>query len=228
MEFKTLPNGDRAVSVIFPAEISEKVNQNVLALNAAVHAAQKPGIITCIPAYHTLLVEYDARSLTYGQVVTWLRSLPYADGDIPPGRTVALPVCYGGAYGPDLEEVSAYTGLAPSEVVRLHTNSIYRVYMLGFRPGFPYLGGMDARLATPRKDIPRIRIASGSVGIAGQQTGVYPAASPGGWNIIGRTPISLFDDHTLALLHPGDMLRFVPIDEHTYEVVQKGGEWSLW
>lgn len=227
MDFKLLPNGDRAVSVIFPTEISEKVSQNVLAMCAAIDAERLPGIITCIPAYHTLLVEYDERVLTYGQVAMWLRSLSFHTELAGQGRTITLPVCYGGTHGPDLEVVSAYTGLSADEIIDIHTSGVYRVYMLGFRPGFPYLGGMDARLATPRKEFPRTYIERGSVGIAGQQTGVYPEQSPGGWNIIGQTPVDLFNSRTLALLKPGDTLRFTPISGHTYEAIQERGEWPL-
>lgn len=228
MDAKFLPNGDRAVSVIFPNEISTDVSCCVLAMCAAIDAAPLMGIVNCIPAYHTLLVEYDPVLLTYGQTVSWLRGLSFEDSIVNTNRIVSLPVCYGGIYGPDLDAVASYTGMSASEVIRLHTEGSYRVYMLGFRPGFPYLGGLDARIAVPRKKTPRAHVDHGSVGIAGHQTGVYPEDSPGGWNIIGRTPIHLYDERTHALLRPGDTLRFVSINAQTYEEILEKGGWTLW
>ena len=130
------------------------------------------------------------------------------------GRVVELPVLYGGEYGPDIEKVAEHAGMAVDEMIGLHSGTGYLVYMLGFTPGFPYLGGLDDRLATPRVATPRLRIPAGSVGIAESQTGVYPLTSPGGWNIIGRTPLALFDPtrEPPSLLAPGDVVRFVPLD----------------
>jgi inhibitor of KinA len=136
----------------------------------------------------------------------------------PAPRLVEIPVCYGGVYGPDLEAVARHTGLPPQELIRRHAAGSYRVYMLGFAPGFAYLGGMDEQLATPRKAEPRTAIPAGSVGIAGGQTGVYPLETPGGWQLIGRTPLPLFDAqrNPPSLLQMGNRVRFVPIDEATY------------
>ncbi len=225
--FVLFPQGDRAISVVFPNEISESVNRSVLALCAALDASRPAGILNCVPAYHTLLVEYDPLLLTYGQAANIICGMNCEDEIEETGRVVRLPVCYGGEYGPDLEDVAEYTGLPAAEVISRHTARDYRVYMLGFRPGFPYLGGLDPQLATPRKQTPRARIEGGSVGIAGEQTGVYPEPSPGGWNIIGRTPLQLFDEKNLSLLHPGDILRFVPVDSGTYREIQKNGGWQL-
>lgn len=223
-----LPHGDRAVTVVFPPEISPEVNRRVLALCAALERAQRSGIVSCVPAYHTLLVEYDPLLMTYEEVLACLRALPDADAREEAGRTVSIPVCYGGEFGPDLGLVAAHSGLTPEEVIARHSGGSYRVYMLGFRPGFPYLGGLDSRLATPRLATPRPRIEAGSVGIAGDQTGIYPEASPGGWNIIGRTPLSLFDERRAsALLRPGDMLRFVPVSREGYERIREKGGWTL-
>lgn len=221
-----IPQGDRALSVVFADEISEQTNRQVLALCAAVDAAQLPGIVNCIPAYRTLLVEYDPLALTYAQAAGLLRSLPVDGGTERLGREVPVPVCYGGEFGPDLAHVAEHTGLGTEEVISRHSAGTYRVYMLGFRPGFPYLGGLDPRLATPRRETPRLRIEGGSVGIAGEQTGIYPEPSPGGWNIIGRTPLRLFDEERLSLLRPGDQLRFVPIPPEEYEEIRKKGEWT--
>jgi len=141
------------------------------------------------------------------------------------GKTVIIPVCYGGEYGPDLTFVAQHTGLPEEEVVRIHTSRTYRVYMLGFLPGFPYLGGMDERIATPRLETPRTRIPAGSVGIAGCQTGFYPMESPGGWRIIGRTPIKAFDpfSDTPFLLSPGDFVQFKSIGETEYQKLEERG-----
>lgn len=224
---KLLPHGDRAISVVFPEEISEEVNARVLALCGAIDEAKIPGIINCVPGYHTLLVEYDPLQLTYGQTAGLVRPMTSSGRREVQGRIVELPVCYGGELGPDLEAVAAHTGLVPEEVISRHAGNTYRVYMLGFRPGFPYLGGLDPALATPRLPTPRHRIEGGSVGIAGAQTGVYPEASPGGWNLIGRTPVKLFDEKRGPLLRPGDDLRFVPVDRPTYDAALETGAWPL-
>jgi KipI family sensor histidine kinase inhibitor len=136
---------------------------------------------------------------------------------------VEVPVCYGGDLGPDLEEVARAVALPPEEVVARHAAPVYRVHLLGFTPGFPYLGGMDPRLSCPRLPTPRLRVVAGSVGIAGAQTGVYPVESPGGWRLVGRTPLALFDPSPGArrpfLLAPGDGLRFVPVDRARYDAL---------
>jgi inhibitor of KinA len=139
-------------------------------------------------------------------------------------RLVEIPVCYAAAFAPDLEVVSRHTGLPAEEVVRRHAAKEYRVHLLGFIPGFPYLAGLDPGLATPRRDTPRSALPPGSVGIGGAQTGVYPMSSPGGWQLIGRTPLRLFDPHRdpPALLRPGDRVRFRPIDEAEYRVLEAG------
>ena len=134
-----------------------------------------------------------------------------------------IPVCYGGKFGPDLEEVANHAGLSAEEVILRHTAPDYHVYMLGFRPGFPYLGGLDPAIACPRRATPRQTVEQGSVGIAGAQTGVYPEPSPGGWNLIGRTPLKLFDEKALSLIHPGDTVRFERIDETEYNAIEKSG-----
>jgi len=228
MDFQMLPHGDRAVSVIFPPEISPDVNRRVLALCAALEQASLPGVISCVPAYRTLLVEYDPLLLSYEEMSARLRALPDAAGSACEGKTVSIPVCYGGDFGPDLARVAAHSGLSVEDVIARHSGGAYRVYMLGFRPGFPYLGGLDPRLAAPRLATPRPRIEAGSVGIAGNQTGVYPEASPGGWNIIGRTPLCLFDEKSAtALLRPGDTLRFEPVGRDAYERIREKGGWAL-
>jgi KipI family sensor histidine kinase inhibitor len=140
---------------------------------------------------------------------------------IAPRRVVRIPTCYGGVHGPDLAEVARLAGMTADEVVRRHTAPSYLVHFLGFTPGFPYLGGLDPGLATPRLDSPRARIPGGSVAIGGVQTGIYPVESPGGWRILGRTPLRLFDPRVgnPFLLYPGDGLRFVPVDQATFDAI---------
>jgi inhibitor of KinA len=139
--------------------------------------------------------------------------------DLPERKQLDVPVCYGGAFGPDLEEVARLTQLIPAQVVELHSSVNYRVCFLGFAPGFPYLGGMDRRIAVPRLDSPRKKVAPGTVAIADEQTGIYPVSSPGGWRLIGRTPLKLFtpDEPSPALVLPADRLRFRPITPDEYE-----------
>jgi KipI family sensor histidine kinase inhibitor len=141
------------------------------------------------------------------------------EGYVRQADPVRIPVCYGGVYGPDMEEVSAFHGLTADQVIQLHSSPEYYVYMIGFTPGFPYLGGLDERLFTPRKKEPRKMVSAGSVGIADRQTGIYSIDSPGGWQLIGKTPLRLFDQELQDpfLLSPGDFLQFVPITEDEYE-----------
>jgi len=172
-----------------------------------------------VPAYTTLTVFYDP-ACAYEQVAAWLHTglaaCETADAALaaaPQPAVVEIPVCYGGEYGPDLAAVAAHTELAVSEVVARHAAPIYLVHLLGFLPGFPYLGGLDAQLATPRRASPRALVPAGAVGIAGAQTGIYPLASPGGWQLIGRTPLPLFNPAwpEPTRLRAGQQLRFVPI-----------------
>lgn len=218
-----LPHGDRAVDILFENEISPAVNARVHVLSRAILGKAHPGIISCIPGYRVLTVEYDPLRLTYGQICLFLRSISVEEEAGSAGRLVRIPVCYGGGFGPDLEEVAKHAGLSEEEVILRHTAPDYHVYMLGFRPGFPYLGGLDPAIACPRRATPRQMVERGSVGIAGAQTGVYPEPSPGGWNLIGRTPLKLFDDHSLSLIRPGDTVRFESIDESDFRAMEKSG-----
>ena len=225
-ELTLLPHGDRAVDIVFENAISPQVNARVLSFCHAVMAKKPDGIIGCIPAYRTLTVEYNPLRLNYAQVCLFLRNLPVAEEAGPAGSLVRIPVCYGGLYGPDLGDVAKHAGLSGEDVIRRHTLPDYHVYMLGFRPGFPYLGGLDPAIACPRRATPRLCVERGSVGIAGEQTGVYPEASPGGWNIIGRTPVLLFEEEAHSLIHPGDTVRFEPVDEKTFREIEKAGRWQ--
>ena len=213
MSVSLFPVGDSGVLAVFRQEISEEVSAQVFALDAAVRAAGLPGLGETVPAFASLLIRYDPLQTDYDRVAQAVSSLAEdpAPASAGAGRLVTIPVCYGGAFGPDLALVARHAGLAPQEVVRRHTAPEYRIYMVGFLPGFPYLGGLDPALFTPRLQNPRTSIPAGSVGIGGEQTGVYPVASPGGWQLIGRTPLRLFDPDRPPLYAAGDRIRFVSI-----------------
>lgn len=215
-----LPCGDSALTVELGNAISPEINARVTALAAMLTHAPLRGVLELVPTYCALTVQYDPEQTSCTQLIPALTELcarldgPAAQSD----SLVKLPVLYGGFCGPDLGFVAQNAGLTAEEVVKIHNQTDYLIYMLGFTPGFPYLGGMDARIAAPRLASPRVHIPAGSVGIAGEQTGVYPIASPGGWQIIGRTPLKLFDPHREQpfLLSAGQRVRFVPIDEAEY------------
>ncbi len=190
-------------------------NEDVRRLFLSLRKAPLPGVFNLHPAYVSLLVDFDPMRAEAALLADEIRRLldTAADPNVEPSREIVIPVCYGGELGRDLEAVAAHCGLAPAEVIERHAAPEYRVAFLGFAPGFPYLSGMDPKLATPRLTTPRTRTPAGSVAIGGAQTGVYPAASPGGWRVIGRTPITLFDVRSPepALLAMGDCVRFRPI-----------------
>ncbi|MFJ7737521.1 5-oxoprolinase subunit PxpB [Lysinibacillus sp. NPDC097287] len=189
------------------------------------------GFVEAVPAYNNVTVYYNPINVyfsnlekgvktPYENVKTTIISLmnQFHRTETTTDRIVKIPVVYGGEMGPDLEFVASYNGLTPSEVIKIHSSTEYLVYMLGFAPGFPFMGGMDKQIATPRKETPRLAIAPGSVGIAGSQTGIYPLETPGGWQIIGRTPSRLFlpEQSPPTLLQPGDRIQFVPISLEEY------------
>jgi inhibitor of KinA len=184
------------------------------------------GVRNLHPAYCSLLVKFDALRFSHEEVEGVLRGYlaRLEEVKLPKPRQVEIPICYGGEFGPDLEEVAALRGITPEEVVRLHSSTTYRVYFLGFVPGFAYLGELPEDLVTPRLATPRKKVPAGSVGIAGNQTGVYPFATPGGWRLLGRTPVKMFrvDQEDLSLLSIGDRVRFTPISRERFtELEQK-------
>ncbi|MGQ9824294.1 MAG: 5-oxoprolinase subunit PxpB [Desulfotomaculales bacterium] len=208
--------GDRGVIVECGDKISERVNRRVHLL--AERIAGLEGVTELVPAYRSLLLCYDPGKVTYAELLERIKERVSSRNTGKKGRLVEIPVCYGGEYGPDLNFVAKYHGLSKEEVVALHAQKEYQVYMVGFLPGFPYLGSLPARIATPRLENPRTNVLAGSVGIGGRQTGVYPVDSPGGWRIIGRTPLKIFDltKDPPALFSPGDRVRFVPIGEEEF------------
>ncbi len=223
MDFKILPAGDAAALVEFGDRIEPETNDLVYALASAVEAASIDGVVELVPTYRSLLVQYDLQATGFQELSDNLQSLAGevrapAEEDTSAKVVIRLPVAYGGELGPDLDTVATHNGLTQQEVIDIHSGAGYRVFMLGFAPGFPYLGGMDERIACPRLKTPRLRLPGGSVGIAESQTGVYPNDSPGGWQIIGRTPVRLFDSHAdpPAAILPGSVVRFEPVTEEQY------------
>jgi inhibitor of KinA len=216
-----LPCGDTGLSVEFADGIDRLVNDRVQRLFRHLRAKSFPGIVDLNPTYRSLIIQYRPWECSFENLVLLVEEALKApdEGRFRAADPVRIPVCYGGIYGPDLDEVAAFHGMSPEKVVRLHVAPKYYVYMIGFTPGFPYLGGLDERLFTPRKKEPRKRVPAGSVGIADRQTGIYSIDSPGGWQLIGRTPLSLFDRKRPDpfLLNPGDILLFVPITEKEFE-----------
>ena len=209
------PYGDSAVIVYLGSQLDRSVNQQVHALAVRVMRARLPGICEVVPGYVSLVIHFDPLQTSLPAVIDGVRDLHTSLGQqpLPPARRVEIPVRYGGEWGPDLDFVARHAGLSTAEVIRRHAAAEYSVYMMGFLPGFPYLGGLDVSIAAPRLETPRRRVPAGSVGIAGEQTGVYPLASPGGWRLIGRTEVALFDltAHPPCLLAPGDQVQFIPM-----------------
>ena len=208
--------------------IDERIHRVIRAASRRIRSDPPPGFIDLVPAFVSIVVHYDpvvaagdGTTRPYEQVATFLRDrLVGLDVDmLDAPRLVEIPVCYGGELGPDLDDVANIHGLAPEEVVRLHSDAEYLVYMIGFMPGFAYLGGLPERIATPRRKTPRTAVPAGTVGIGGRQTGVYPLVSPGGWNLIGRTPLKIFDiarDEPTLLL-AGDRVRFRPMTRAEFD-----------
>lgn len=207
-----IPYGDKAVLLRAGDDISLKTNAVVRKMLFLFDENPVHGVVDLIPSYNELLICYDPLSLSFEDLLETLHTfeIRFHAVALPEGSLVEVPVLYGGDAGPDLAEVARINGLSEEEVIQIHGRVDYQVYMLGFTPGFCYLGGMDPRIATPRKENPRLKVVGGSVGIAGNQTGIYPIDSPGGWQIIGRTSLRLFDPgrEPVFMVKPGDRLRF--------------------
>lgn len=222
---KFIPAGDVSLVMEFGNSISPLINSKIR--NMANILIQTPikGIIEIIPTYRSISIIYNPIEIEYDELVNHLTELESSLGEGTKGeiRIVELPTVYGGEYGPDIEYVAKHNNLTVDEVIKIHTSRDYLLYMLGFTPGFGYLGGMSEKIATPRLQTPRTKIPAGSTGIAGSQTGIYPIDSPGGWQLIGRTPIKLYDPlaEPPVLLNAGDYIRFVPIDEEEYLRIEK-------
>lgn len=219
-----LPGGDEALFVEFGDEISPKLNRRIRNLKLAIEKQGIPGVIETVPAYRSLLIYFEPWQVHPKELreILFRLSQQPLESELSKPRLIEIPTVYGSEYGPDLEFVASHNKLSVNEVIQIHTGTPYLIYMIGFLPGFPYLGGMSAKIAAPRLDTPRTRIPAGSVGIAGTQTGIYPAESPGGWRLIGRTPLKVFDPtrQPPALFQAGDYLKFVSVTP--YEFIQIG------
>ena len=220
-EVRFLLTGDTSVTVEFGNEISTEINAKIRAFNIALQQSKIPGIVETVPTYRSLAVHYDPEVILYGALVKKLKGLlgQLDNIQIPPSDVLEIPVLYGGEEGPDIEFVAEHNGKTVQEVIDIHTSTEYLIYMLGFTPGFTYLGGMSEEIATPRLKTPRVLIPGGSVGIAGAQTGVYPIDSPGGWQLIGRTPVRMYDPDRATPILPeaGQYIKFYAIDKAEYD-----------
>lgn len=224
-DVRYLVSGDSAVCVEFGNEISPEINRKIRAFKIALEKEQIEGIVETVPTYRSLLVVYEPETVSFGELTKRFDEVMKHIGSIriPLPTVVEIPVLYGGEMGPDLEFVAEHNHMTPDEVIRLHTSEEYLIYMLGFIAGFPYLGGMNKKIATPRLKSPRVKIEGGSVGIAGEQTGIYPVASPGGWQLIGRTPVKLYDAdrEKPVLLEAGQYIKFRPVTEEEYKEIEE-------
>ena len=219
-QVRLLPNGDTALAVEFGERIDRATSERVLALHDRLARAVLAGVVELLPTFRSLMVHYDPVRTSHAELARAIA--PLLDGlerVHPAARRWTIPVCYDAAFALDLGEVAARTGLSPAEVIEQHAGATYHVYMIGFLPGYPYMGDVPARLALPRRENPRTAVPAGSVAIATTMTAVYTLESPGGWHIIGRTPAPLWDRRRdpPAVLAPGDKVRFAPIDRPEFE-----------
>ena len=224
-EPRFLSGGDRAIFIELGDSIDPEVNRRVSNLKLAIEKAVIPGVVESVPAYRSLLVYFEPLQISAAELRETIGNLlqSFTSSELLRRRLIEIPVTYGGEFGPDMELVASHSNLSAAEVVRIHSRARYLIYMIGFMPGFPYLGGMSPDIATPRKTTPRLKIPAGSVGIAGNQTGIYPAESPGGWQIIGRTPLELFHPtrEPPSILQAGDYLTFVSITTEEFTIIKE-------
>ena len=217
--------GDRGLLMEYGDVIDPVVNQKVRSISIVAKQDLPDGVIEIIPAYSSIMIIYDPSVTKPQKLQDAFISIEkrLADIEIPPSKTIEIPVCYGGKFGPDIQVVAENNNISVSDVIRLHSKPEYIIYMIGFAPGFPFLGELPETLHTPRLKTPRTNVPQGSVGIANKQTGIYPAESPGGWQLIGRTPLKLFDParSNPILYQAGDRIRFISISEDEYQRLLK-------
>jgi inhibitor of KinA len=235
LNYSLYPLGDSAVVIQLGDAIEIDTHEKVKNVTAFFENNPQSWLIDIIPAFTTVTLYYDPMAILQHKkdsfpyegvcsILTELLSYEFKE-DSAPARVMEIPVCYGGEYGPDLEEVASAHSFSVEEVISKHTAGDYLVYMIGFAPGFPYVGGLNPELSTPRRKSPRLKIPAGSVGIAGDQTGVYPIETPGGWQLIGRTPLSLFRPakDNPSLLQAGDRIKFISISEEEFKEMEGKG-----
>jgi inhibitor of KinA len=228
MDWRVLPAGDAAWLIELPDRLDPDVNARAIEIAREVERRTIAGVTDVVVGYRSVMVFVDP--LTTGidpmkKQLEQIAALPGSSGAAV-GRLVEVPVCYGGAYGPDVQDVAAFGGCEPADVIRLHLEREYRVYMVGFVPQFAYMAPVDPHLAAPRRASPRLKVPAGSVAVAAGQTGIYPAETPGGWHVIGRTPIRPYDPARSSpfLFHPGDQVRFRRITEDEYRATTTWGD----
>ena len=225
---RILPAGDQAILIEFGSEINPAINRLVHAFTQKADCRKIPGIGEMVPSYCTLLIYYDPFLLSFSQAASWARELLSSKELDHKSSSIIkeIPVCYGEFYGPDLSFVAEYNGISPKEVIQIHTSQIYLVYVVGFSPGFAAMGIVPKKIQTPRLATPRTKVAAGSVGIGGLQTGIYAVESPGGWQLIGRTPFNLFNLKRTppSYFQAGDYARFYSISEEDFEKISKSNE----
>jgi KipI family sensor histidine kinase inhibitor len=221
---KYLNAGDKSLVIEFGDSIEEQINAKIRSLTLAIEREGIIGLIETIPTYRSLMIIYEPMLIELDELIDKVKSIETKMDEmkLPDAKIIEIPTLYGGEFGPDLEFVAEHNKTSLEEVIKIHTSRSYLIYMIGFTPGFPYLGGMNDKIATPRLQTPRTKIPVGSVGIAGKQTGIYPIESPGGWQLIGRTPVKLYDPNREepVLLNAGDYIKFIQIDEKEYKRIE--------
>lgn len=226
LDYKVIPVGERAIMIDFPEKIDVAQNQLIHALADELKKLNKAEIMDLIPAYHTLTIDFDPFQTDFQAFKFWVQDflathLAEARKTILK-RVVEIPVCYGGKFGPDLIDVAKFAGVTTDEVIKMHTSQLYYIYLLGFLPGFAYAGFVEDQIAMPRLAKPRLKIPAGSVGIAGKQTGMYPVTSPGGWRLIGQTPLKLYDSKSpVPFYQAGDWLKFIAVSVVEFEKIKQ-------
>jgi inhibitor of KinA len=231
MEVRFLSAGDRALVVEFGDDIDRALSRRVLSLDTAIAANPPHGVVETVPTFRSLMVYYDPLSMSRKQLEAAITALlDREDRPHSGARLWRVPVCYEGEFAPDLGEVARLTGLTEDNVVALHSSTRFHVYMLGFLPGFPYMGDLPDELNLPRRADPRVRVPAGSIAIATSLTAIYPYESPGGWHLIGATPIRLFDPERVrpALLAAGDVVEFAPVEAAAFESLHRAVEKRAW
>jgi len=229
---KYLAAGDRALIVEVGDKIEEAANTKIRGLNLAIIGSNIKGILEMVPTYRSIMIIYNPMEIEFDELVDRIKSLEKNVNNmvLTEARVVEIPTVYGGEYGPDINFVAEHNKISVEEVIKIHTSVEYLIYMIGFTPGFPYLGGMSDKIETPRLKTPRTKIPAGSAGIAGKQTGIYPIESPGGWQLIGRTPVKLYDPNRCkpVLLEAGDYIKFVAVDEKEYKYILAAEEKGIY